>query len=54
LFIAKMLTKSLTQLFVLFLQQGNTLLKRFQKELFADTRALGMLTIAFAAIEIKL
>jgi hypothetical protein len=36
-----------TELFVLLLEEGNGLLQRFQQELLADARALGMFTIAF-------
>ena len=36
-----------TELLVLFLEKSNTLLKRFQKELLADTASLGVFSLVF-------
>mmetsp|Transcript_6282 Transcript_6282/g.16030 ORF Transcript_6282/g.16030 Transcript_6282/m.16030 type:complete len:213 (-) Transcript_6282:106-744(-) len=43
-----------TQLFVFFLEQGDRLLQRFEQELLADARALGVFAIAFTTFHLLL
>lgn len=47
LFVTEVRTNALTEFFVLFLEKSNRLLERFQQELFANTTALGVFTVAF-------
>mmetsp|Transcript_22191 Transcript_22191/g.35768 ORF Transcript_22191/g.35768 Transcript_22191/m.35768 type:complete len:202 (-) Transcript_22191:473-1078(-) len=52
--VAQVRPDGVTKLFVFFLQEGHTLLKRFQEELLANAAALGVFTITFPTFRLLL
>ena len=50
LIITQVASERVAELLVLFLEESNGLLKRFQKELFTDAASLGVFTVALTAL----
>ena len=48
--VSKMVANGVAELFVLFLEKSNGLLKGFEQELFSDAGALGMFPVAFTVL----